>query len=56
MRSKVRATPAELVLAGCQLIDGVSDDPLRNYYVEIRDGKIVSTGKRIASSMFFDPA
>ena len=44
MRSKDRATPAELVLTGCQVIDGVSDDPFRNYYVEIRDGKILSTG------------
>ena len=30
MRSKVRTTPAELLLTGCHLIDGVSDEPFRN--------------------------
>jgi imidazolonepropionase-like amidohydrolase len=44
MRSQVRTTPAELLLTGCHLIDGVSDDPLRNHFVEIREGKVVSTG------------
>ena len=44
MRSKVRLTPSELLLTGCQLIDGVSDDPFRNQFVEIRDGKVVTEG------------
>jgi imidazolonepropionase-like amidohydrolase len=44
MRSPVRQTPSELVLTDCLLIDGVSDEPVRHAYVEIRNGRIVSTG------------
>lgn len=44
MRSPVRQTPSELVLTECRLIDGVSDEPVRNAFVEIRDGKVVATG------------
>ena len=44
MRSPTRTTPAEFVLAGCRLVDGVSDGPLENHYVEVRHGKVVSTG------------
>ena len=44
MRSPIRHTPAEVILTGCQLIDGINDQPLANAYVEIRNGKIVSSG------------
>jgi imidazolonepropionase-like amidohydrolase len=44
MRSEVRTVPAELLLTGCHLIDGASDEPYRNYFVEIRNGKVISTG------------
>lgn len=44
MRSLTRQTPPEFMLTGCHLIDGVSNEPLRNAYVEIREGKIVSAG------------
>ena len=44
MRSPTRTTPPEFVLTGCRLIDGVSDAPLENHYVEVRQGKVVSTG------------
>ena len=44
MRSQTRQTPSELLLTGCHLIDGVSDEPMRNQYVHVRDGKVVSTG------------
>jgi len=44
MRSATRETPSEILLTGCHLIDGVSDEPVRNAFVEIRGGKIVSTG------------
>lgn len=44
MRSPIRQTPSELLLTGCHLIDGVSDESFHNAYVEIRDGKIVSSG------------
>lgn len=44
MRSATKETPAHLVLTGCHLIDGFSDDPLKNSFVEIRDGKIASSG------------
>lgn len=37
-------TPSHLVLAGCQLIDGVSDEPFANHYVEVKDGKVVGAG------------
>lgn len=44
MRSAAKATPSELLLAGCHLIDGVSDEPFKNMYVEIRNGRIASSG------------
>lgn len=44
MRTPVRQTPDEVVLTNCHLIDGVSDEPSHNAYVEIRNGKIVATG------------
>ena len=44
MRSPTRVTPPEFVLAGCRLIDGVSDAPRENHYVEVRHGKVVSAG------------
>jgi len=44
MRSATRTTPSELLLTGCRLIDGVSDEPFDDMYVEIRDGRIVATG------------
>jgi imidazolonepropionase-like amidohydrolase len=37
-------TPPEFVLAGCRLIDGVSDAPHENQFVEVRHGKVVSAG------------
>lgn len=44
MRSPTRVTPPEFVLAGCRLIDGVSDAPRENHYVEVRHGKVVAAG------------
>ncbi len=44
MRHPTPQTPAELLLINCHLIDGLSDDPFPNHFVEIRDGKIVATG------------
>jgi imidazolonepropionase-like amidohydrolase len=44
MRTPVRNTPAEIILTGCHLIDGISDQSQHNQYVEIRNGKVVSTG------------
>lgn len=50
MRSSVRQTPSEIILTHCQLIDGLSDEPLRDAFVEIRDGRIVATGPMAAAS------
>ncbi len=44
MRSPIRALRDEILLTGCQLIDGVSDEPFRNSFVHIRDGKIAAAG------------
>jgi len=44
MRSPTRAGPPELLLTGCHLIDGVSDEPMRSSFVHVRDGKVVATG------------
>jgi hypothetical protein len=44
MRSPTRAGPPELLLTDCHLIDGVSDEPMRNSFVHVRDGKVVATG------------
>ena len=44
MRHPTPQAPAEQLLINCHLIDGLSDDPFPNHFVEIRDGKIVATG------------
>ena len=44
MRTPTRQTPPHFVLVGCQLIDGISDEPQHNQYVEVNDGKVVATG------------
>lgn len=49
MRSNVRLTPSEIVLTHCQLIDGRSDEPTRDAFVEIRNGKIAATGPMTAA-------
>ena len=45
MRTLIRQTPTEIVLTHCHLIDGRSDTSTRDAFVEIRNGKIVATGR-----------
>ena len=44
MRSSTRQTPAEIILTHCHLIDGQSDQSMRDAFVEIRNGKVVAAG------------
>lgn len=44
MRSSVRQLPNEVVFTHCFLIDGISDEPLHDAYVEVRNGRIISSG------------
>jgi imidazolonepropionase-like amidohydrolase len=44
MRSPARSTPPEIILTGCHLIDGTSDEPHHNAYVHVREGKIIGSG------------
>jgi imidazolonepropionase-like amidohydrolase len=36
--------PAEFILVNCQVIDGVSAEPVNNAYVAVRGGKIIGVG------------
>jgi len=44
MRSSIRQVPSEIIFTNCFLIDGISDEPLQDAYLEVRNGRIISFG------------